>query len=147
LVMEYVEGESVGGLLRRLWSREEELGYALSAHVVAEACAGLHAAHELKDADGRPQNLVHRDVSPQNVMISYDGSVKLLDFGVATVADRLTRTEAGQVKGKFEYMSPEQCRGKPLDRRSDVFALGAVLYELSTSRRLFRRSTELMTLA
>jgi serine/threonine-protein kinase len=146
LVMEYVEGESLGGLMRRMWMRDEELGYQLAAHVVAEACAGLHAAHELEDDSGRKQHLVHRDVSPHNLMVTYSGQVKVLDFGIAKAADRITRTEAGQVKGKFEYMSPEQCRGRPLDRRSDVFALGVVLYELTTSRRLFKRSHELAAL-
>jgi serine/threonine-protein kinase len=146
LVMEYVEGESLGGLMRRMWMRNEELGYQLAAHVVAEACAGLHAAHELEDDSGKKQHLVHRDVSPHNLMVTYSGQVKVLDFGIAKAADRITRTEAGQVKGKFEYMSPEQCRGRPLDRRSDVFALGVVLYELTTSRRLFKRSHELAAL-
>jgi serine/threonine-protein kinase len=107
---------------------------------VAEACAGLHAAHVLTDEDGRPRNLVHRDVSPQNLFITYDGQVKVLDFGIAHAVDRSTRTETGQIKGKFEYMSPEQVRAAPLDRRSDVFALGIVLYELSTGRRLFKRA-------
>ena len=146
LVMEYLEGESIGGLMRRLLARSEELDRTLAAHVVAEACAGLHAAHELCDEDGRRRGLVHRDVSPQNVLVTYAGGVKVLDFGIAKAADRSTKTEAGQVKGKFEYMSPEQCSSKPLDRRSDVFALGIVLYELTTGRRLFKRESELATL-
>lgn len=146
LVMEYLEGESVGGLLRRVVSRGERIDYALAMHIVAEASAGLHAAHDLTDEAGKPRGLVHRDVSPQNVMVTYAGEVKVLDFGVAKAADRHTKTEAGQLKGKFEYMSPEQCASKPLDRRSDVFALGILLYELSTGRRLFRRDGELATL-
>jgi serine/threonine protein kinase len=145
LVLEYVEGESVGGLMRRLWSRGEPLPYWLAAHIVAEACSGLHAAHELTAPDGTPREIVHRDVSPQNVMITYAGDVKVLDFGIAKARDRASNTEAGQVKGKYEYMSPEQCRGKPLDRRSDVFALGILLYELSVGRRLFRRESALTT--
>src|SRR5262249_34107635 len=124
LVMEYLEGESVASLVRRLVAQGERVDYALAAHVVAEACAGLHAAHEA-------QNLVHRDVSPQNVFITYDGHVKVIDFGIAKTEGRMAQTEAGQVKGKFGYMSPEQCKADPLDRRSDVFALGIVLYELS----------------
>ena len=139
LVMEYLEGESVASLTRRMFTRDEPLAPRLAAHIVAEAAAGLHAAHELVDADGRPQSLVHRDVSPQNLFVTYDGQVKVIDFGIAKAADRITETEAGQIKGKFEYMSPEQCRGEPLDRRSDVFALGVILYELTTGRRLFRR--------
>jgi serine/threonine-protein kinase len=146
LVMEYLEGESAAGLGRRLRVNSETLSHALSAYVVAEAAAGLHAAHELTDNEGNKQNVVHRDVSPQNVFVTYDGQVKVLDFGIATAADRITKTEAGQFKGKFEYSSPEQCRGLPLDRRSDVFALGILLYELSTGTRLFKRAGQLDTL-
>ena len=146
LVMEYLEGESLHGLMRRLASRDRRLDYGLCAHVIAEACAGLHAAHEMHDVDGNPQNLVHRDVSPQNVFVTYGGEVKLLDFGVAKAADRITRTEAGQVKGKYAYMSPEQVNGDAIDRRADLFGLGAVLYELSTERRLFQRATEMLTM-
>jgi eukaryotic-like serine/threonine-protein kinase len=145
LVMEYLEGESVSGMLRRLSARKERLDPWLAAHVVAEACRGLHAAHELTDGE-YPLDLVHRDVSPQNLFVTYTGSVKVLDFGIAKAADRTSRTEAGQVKGKLLYMSPEQCEGKALDRRSDVFALGAVLHELLTGRSLFRRGTPLATL-
>jgi serine/threonine-protein kinase len=139
LVMEYLEGESVGGLMRRLITRQEQLDLQLAIHIVAEACAGLHAAHELKDADGKKRGLVHRDISPQNVFVTYSGEVKVLDFGIAKVANSGTKTEAGHLKGKLQYMSPEQCLQKPLDRRSDVFALGIVLYELTTGRRLFKR--------
>ncbi len=146
LVMEYIEGESVGGVMRRVWTRDETVGFALAAHVIAEACAGLHAAHELKYPDGTPQNVVHRDISPQNLMVTYGGAVKLLDFGIAKTARRVGHTEVGVVKGKSAYMSPEQCRGKKLDRRSDVFCLGTLLYELSTSRRLFHRASDLATM-
>ena len=146
LVMEYLEGENVRSFVRRLVARHEELDRTLAMHIVAEACAGLHAAHELTDEQGRRRGLVHRDVSPHNVIVTYSGEVKVLDFGIAKAADRMTKTEAGQLKGKFEYMSPEQCAGKPLDRRSDVFALGILLYELSTGRRLFKRESELATL-
>jgi serine/threonine-protein kinase len=139
IVMEYLDGESVGSLMRRMWSRGRTLPRDMAAYIVAEACAGLHAAHELTDRDGHPRNLVHRDVSPHNVFVTYQGSIKLLDFGVAQASERITKTETGQVKGKFEYMSPEQCQSRPLDRRADVFALGVMLYELTTSRRLFKR--------
>jgi len=139
LVMEYLEGESLAGLMRRLFVREEDLDRLLASYMIAEACAGLHAAHEMADADGNKQYLVHRDVSPQNIFVTYDGQVKVLDFGIAKAAHRITQTEAGQLKGKFEYMSPEQCNGRPLDRRSDIFALGVVLYEATTARRLFKR--------
>src|SRR5262249_26394277 len=143
LVMEYLEGESVGGLMRRAWVRREPLDRLLSAHIIAEACAGLHAAHELTDATGASRHVVHRDVSPQNVMVTYAGEVKVLDFGVAKAAAS-ARTQGGQVKGKCEYMSPEQCRSEPLDRRSDVFSLGILLYELTLGCRLFKRDSALL---
>ncbi|HUJ57951.1 MAG TPA: serine/threonine-protein kinase [Kofleriaceae bacterium] len=146
MVMEYLAGESVSGLLRRLVTRGEKLPYALAVHVIAQACAGLHAAHELADDTGRRLGVVHRDVSPQNIFVTYTGGVKVLDFGIATAAHRLTHTATGQVKGKFSYMSPEQCRGELLDLRSDIFSLGVVLYELTTQRRLFKRPNELMVL-
>jgi serine/threonine-protein kinase len=145
LVFEYLEGESLSALVRALVANGCTLEARLCAHVVAEVCAGLHAAHEIADPDLGPRNLVHRDVSPQNVFLTYDGQVKVIDFGIATTVDRITRTEAGQIKGKFEYMSPEQCRGKPLDRRSDIFSLGVVLYEATTGRRLFKRPSAAAT--
>src|SRR4051794_35816639 len=122
LVLEYVAGENLSSVLKRSVAVGERLDPLLVAHIVAEACAGLHAAHELVSEDGRHQNLVHRDVSPQNLFVAYDGHVKLLDFGVALTDERVARTEVGDVKGKFEYMSPEQARAEPLDRRSDIFA-------------------------
>ena len=146
LVMEYLEGESAAGLARRLSSKRKLLSFGLCAHVLAEICAGLHAAHTLVDHDGKPQNLVHRDVSPANIFVTYKGDVKILDFGIAVAADRVSRTDAGQVKGKYAYMSPEQCMGHRLDCRSDVFSLGIVLYELSTCRRLFKRPSDMVTL-
>lgn len=146
LAMEYLAGESAAGLLRRLVSARRRLPLDLAAYIVAEAAAGLHAAHELRDADGMPRGLVHRDVSPQNVFVTYDGAIKVLDFGIAKATDRIARTETGQLKGKFRYMSPEQTAGAELDRRSDVFSLGAVLYELATSRSLFARKTHLLTM-
>ncbi|RLB63869.1 MAG: hypothetical protein DRI90_05920 [Deltaproteobacteria bacterium] len=146
LVMEYLEGESAAALIRRLTKTDQPLNHVLGAHIVAEACAGLHAAHELTAPDGTPQHLVHRDVSPHNLFLTYLGRVKVIDFGVALTADRLARTSAGHVKGKFGYMSPEQCLSEPLDRRSDIFSLGIVLFELTTGKRLFKRKNELLTL-
>ena len=143
IVMEYVEGETVASLLKRLGTLRDRMPFAVAAHIVAEACAGLHAAHELRDERGNPREIVHRDVSPQNVMVTYDGSVKVLDFGIARAADRSTTTDAGVMKGKLGYMSPEQCQQQRLDRRSDVFSLGILLYELSTGQRLFARDTHL----
>jgi len=143
LAMEYLAGESLSRLMKRLAERDERLSPALIAHLVAEACAGLHAAHELRGDDGESLHVVHRDVSPQNLFLTYDGDVKLLDFGVAKAKNRLAQTATGQAKGKFAYMSPEQCRREPLDRTTDVFALGIVLFELLTARRLFRGNSEL----
>ena len=138
LVMEYLQGENLANVIRRLLKRRERIAYALAAHIIREAAIALAAAHDL--------GVVHRDVSPQNVFVTYEGDVKVLDFGIATAVQRLSHTEAGQLKGKFSYMSPEQSRGEPLDGRSDVFALGIVLYELSMQHTLFRRPSELMVL-
>jgi eukaryotic-like serine/threonine-protein kinase len=146
LVMEYVAGENASSLLKRAFASGEGLDPRLAAHLVSDVCAGLHAAHELTDDTGLPQNLVHRDVSPQNILVAYDGHVKLVDFGVVLVDRRDARTEPGEVKGKFDYMSPEQMLAKPLDRRSDIFSLGIVLYELSTGRRLFKRASHARTI-
>lgn len=143
--MEYLVGENAGGVMRRLAARDRTLPPWIAAWIVMEACLGLQAAHDLTDAGGAPLGLVHRDVSLQNVFVTYQGGVKLLDFGVAYVADKTEATEAGQVKGKHAYMSPEQCLGEPLDRRSDVFAMGVVLYELLTTTRLFKRATTALT--
>jgi serine/threonine-protein kinase len=145
LVMEYLQGESLAGVARRLHARALTLSPTLAAYIVAAASAGLHAAHELCDANGRPMDVVHRDVSPQNLFVTYDGGVKVLDFGIAKVSDRVSQTEQGTIKGKLEYMSPEQARGEPLDRRSDVFGLGVVLHELLAQRRLFRRPNPVAT--
>jgi serine/threonine-protein kinase len=142
LVMEYIEGESLGGLMRRLWLSGASIDRKLAAHIIAEACAGLHAVHEPTDLAGSGRQVIHRDVSPQNLMITYAGEVKILDFGIAKAADT-ARTQGGQVKGKCEYMSPEQCCGEPMDRRSDIFSLGVLLYELTVGRRLFKRASEM----
>jgi serine/threonine-protein kinase len=136
IAMEYVHGESLLELVSRARPRP-----ALAARVVAQAAAGLHAAHELCDRNGDPLGVVHRDVSPQNILISYQGAVKVVDFGVAKARGNLHTTTVGTVKGKLAYMSPEQVQSKPLDRRADVFALGIVLYEITTYRRLFKTDT------
>ncbi len=141
LAMEYLEGESAAGLCRRLARRDEYLDFELAAHIVAEACAGLHAAHEAKSPDGRPLEIVHRDVSPQNIFVSYSGAVHVIDFGIATSVDRVGRTDAGKMRGKVEYVAPEQVEGLACDRRADVFSLGVVLFELASGRRLFKRAS------
>ena len=112
----------------------------LAAHILALACDGLHAAHELCDTKGTPLNVVHRDVSPNNVMVSYEGQVKLLDFGVAKIDALESLTKTGEIKGKTRYMSPEQAMGDPLDRRSDLYSVGALLYECLTGRKMWEGS-------
>lgn len=136
LVMEYVQGVSFETLMK---TRTAPLPWRIAARLIAEACRGLHAAHELTDRDGRPLGVVHRDVSPQNLFLTFDGKIKLLDFGIAHVRDRFSpMTELGTVKGKPAYMAPEQVKCKAIDRRADVFAAGIVLHELLTAERLFR---------
>jgi hypothetical protein len=129
------------GATRRA-GRELPLQHALT--VIAGVCAGLHYAHEKKDPSGAPLGLVHRDISPSNVLVTFDGGVKVVDFGVAKVAN--VSTTAGTLKGKIPYMSPEQCRSAPLDRRSDVFSIGTMLWELTCGRRLFQADNELALL-
>jgi serine/threonine protein kinase len=119
------------------------LPLAVAIRIVASAAAGLHYAHERLGPGGEPLGIVHRDVSPSNVLVSYDGSVKVSDFGIAKWAFQRTRTQEGTLKGKFAYMSPEQCRGRPVDRRSDVFALGAILYEMTAGVPAFSGASDL----
>ncbi|MBX3262100.1 MAG: protein kinase, partial [Labilithrix sp.] len=143
LAMEYVEGQPLSRVLQALDDAGERMPPSVVAWVLAETCRGLHAAHELADpSTGAPLHLVHRDVSPQNVMIGHDGRVRLLDFGVAKIeAENVTRT--GEVKGKTAYMSPEQAMGDPLDRRSDLFGVGALLFECLALRRMWGAGTDM----
>jgi len=144
IVIEWVEGEPLQVLLREAKGR---LPLQLAVRIAKLAASGLHAAHELCDEAGKPVGLVHRDVSPQNILIGYDGSVKVIDFGVAKAASNMQRTSVGQIKGKVPYMAPEQAIGDPVDRRSDIFALGVVLYQLVTGTHPFRGDSEFATLA
>ncbi len=138
-VMEYVDGVDLGALVQVVAAMGERLDPVAVAFIVAAMARGLDHAHKLKGADGRPLGIVHRDVSPQNVLISTRGEVKLIDFGVAKVAAKVEQTIAGVIKGKYAYMSPEQAAAQPLDARSDVFSLGTCLYELLTAQGLFRQ--------
>ena len=138
LVMEFVEGVTLHELLNDARSAGVELPIALAVGVVSQALHGLHSAHELVDDFGRPLHLVHRDVSPQNIIVAKDGLVKVLDFGVAKASTELHVTRTGQISGKASYMSPEQIVGSSIDRRTDIFAAGVVLWEALTSKRLFR---------
>jgi serine/threonine-protein kinase len=142
MTMEYLAGESLSTIVKRAIRGGPALPVAHVARVVADAATGLHAAHELRDSRGRPLEVVHRDVSHGNIVILYSGGVKVLDFGVAKARDSLNTTQVGERKGKFGYMSPEQVIGEPLDRRSDVFSLGVVLWEALTRQSLFSAETE-----
>ncbi len=145
LVMEWVDGEPLTVIAREARSMGGvPLGIALK--IAMQACAGLQAAHELRDDAGQLVGLVHRDVSPQNVLVGHDGQVKVIDFGVAKAASNQLRTSVGQMKGKVAYMAPEQAMGDPVDRRTDVFALGVVLYQLITGKHPFRGDNEFATL-
>jgi serine/threonine-protein kinase len=142
LVMEFVAGMSLALMARRAVERVPR-GYIpvpLVLGIAVQACEGLHYAHE-KQSGGKPLNLIHRDVSPQNLVVTFEGVVKVVDFGIAKAEERETATRSGTIKGKFAYMSPEQCQAKDIDRRTDVFALGVVLHELLTGRRLFKRGS------
>jgi hypothetical protein len=134
--MEYVDGHDLTAL-RKAAALEGRLALENVLSIAVGVTAALHHAHELRDPEGRPRGVVHRDVSPSNVLVSHDGAVKLVDFGIARAAGRLTTTRAGTLKGKVRYMSPEQCSGLELDRRSDIFSLGALLYELTTGQTPF----------
>jgi serine/threonine-protein kinase len=143
--MEYVQGEDIRRLDKRARLANTPLPLGVVLRVIADAAAGLDFAHKAKDSKGVPLNLVHRDVSPQNILVGFDGSVKLIDFGVAKAAGRAQHTATGILKGKFPYMSPEQADGLDMDGRSDVFALGIVLWEVLTGRRLFKGENDLAT--
>jgi len=146
IAMEYLDGPSLGTVMRKLRAVGGALPPPVAAEIVAQAAEGLHAAHELRDDSGELLQLVHRDISPHNLMVTEAGLVKLVDFGIAKAQRTAVHTRTGGIKGKYPYMSPEQCRGEPLDRRTDLFSLGTVFFELVTGKRVFARETELMTL-
>jgi serine/threonine protein kinase len=146
LAMEYVHGETVRHVLEAATKRRTQLSLDLGLSITCAAAAGLHHAHERRDLDGTPLGIVHRDVSPSNVILGFDGSVKLIDFGIAKAHLRNTQTAIGFVKGKAGYMAPEQARGEAVDRRSDVFALGVLAYELTTQTRAFHGPSQFETI-
>jgi serine/threonine protein kinase len=136
IVMEYLEGVSMADLHRNLGARFD---CVMQLRIISDVLAGLHYAHELCDYDGKPLGIVHRDVSPQNIVVTYDGWVKLLDFGIAKALDDPNKTQAGIVKGKISYMSPEQFAGERLDRRTDIFAIGCMLWRAATGQKLWSK--------
>jgi hypothetical protein len=148
IAMEYVEGLNLASVLGDLAERGENVPVNLAADVLRQTCLGLGYAHALSAADGKALNIIHRDVTPSNIMISYAGAVKILDFGIARVANmaRISNTDAGQVKGKSSYLAPEQVKGVPFDHRVDIFSAGIVLHETLTGRRLFKGSNPVHTL-
>ena len=139
--MEYIGGRDLTQVLRRCQETQQRIPVPHAVYIAARIAEGLHFAHNLAGPDGRPLNIVNRDVSPSNVRLSYDGGVKLLDFGIAQALMKFT-SEIGILKGKFSYMSPEQIRGMPLDARTDIFSAGIILHEMLTTEKLFRGDTE-----
>ncbi len=138
IAMEYLEGQSLHQVIARLAEKGDGLNETLVAHVASHALKGLHHAHELCDFDGSPIGVVHRDVSPHNLFITYNAEIKLLDFGIAKATVNSTHTDTGVLKGKVRYMAPEQVTGKPVDRRLDIFAFGVVMWEMLARRPLFQ---------
>src|SRR5215813_8398903 len=141
IAMEYIGGKDLTQILRRCQESNQRIPVPHACYIAARMGEGLHYAHTRTDAEGRPLNIVNRDVSPSNVRVSYDGEVKLLDFGIAQAMLKFT-SEIGVLKGKFSYMSPEQIRGMPVDARTDVFSTGIILHEMLTTEKLFRGDTE-----
>lgn len=146
IAMEHLPGEDLASVISNSRQQQRPISLEAACDIIVRASAGLQFAHDLVDSTGAPLNVVHRDVSPSNIIVTYHGRVKVVDFGIARAASNITKTAAGVLKGKLAYVSPEQATGEPLDRRSDVFALGTVLYELLTLTRPFKRENELATL-
>jgi serine/threonine-protein kinase len=146
LAMELLFGQSLWSLWDACRARAVRLRYDMIAWIGARVADGLHYAHELVDEQGRPLDIVHRDVNATNIFVTYDGEIKVIDFGLAKAANRASKTAAGVIKGKVAYMSPEQAVGAPIDRRTDIFALGTTLWELACDRRLFKRTDDVETL-
>jgi len=145
IAMEYVRGKDLKAILKKISAERRKMPVAVAVFIAKEVTAALDYAHKQKDDSGRELNIIHRDISPQNILISYDGDVKIVDFGIAKASTH-SKTTTGRLKGKLSYMSPEQASGKPLDRRSDIFSLGVVVYEMLTGRKLFQGDSEISTL-
>jgi len=143
LAMEYLAGQPMHRIERRAERANKKLSTTARVGVLLDVLSGLHHAHELADFDGSPLNIVHRDVTPHNIFMTYDGQVKVMDFGIAKAAGRAQETQFGVVKGKVRYMSPEQAMGQALDRRADLFAVGILLWDILAGRRLWADVEEL----
>jgi TonB family protein len=146
IAMEYVEGRDLRSILKECEPLQETVPLKTAVYIARKVCSALHYAHTAKDADGKAMKLVHRDVSPQNILISSAGEVKLVDFGIAKAASKASHTQTGALKGKLLYMSPEQAWGKTLDGRSDIFSVGTVLFEMLTGKKLFYGDSEMSIL-
>lgn len=146
IAMEYMEGAPLDRIVKAVQRREERFDVPLAASLMIEVLRGLHYAHEVKDYSGKAIGVVHRDISPSNVFLTYQGEVKVIDFGIAKASTKLAETRTGQIKGKLSYMAPEQARGRGVDRRSDIWAVGVMLYEMCVGERLFKRDSEIETL-
>ncbi|MGC8763994.1 MAG: TonB family protein, partial [Acidobacteriota bacterium] len=146
IAMEYVDGRDLRTILKELDSRQAKMPLRVAVYIAQKVCAALHYAHTAKDVDGKPMDLVHRDVSPQNIILSTTGEVKLVDFGIAKAASKASHTQSGALKGKLLYMSPEQAWGKTINHQADIFALGSVLWEMLTGRKLFYGDSEMSIL-
>lgn len=146
LAMEYLDGQGLERILRVTGQRGDFLPLTVSVRMIADALDGLHYAHELRSYDGAVLGVVHRDVSPQNIFVTYNGVVKILDFGIAKAESNVVETRTGVVKGKYAYIAPEQALAQPVDRRADLWSMGVVLWEMLTSHRLFKSVNELATL-
>jgi serine/threonine-protein kinase len=146
LVMDYIEGDTLARVLAKASKSGGKVPYGVTIRILLDVLAGLHAAHEMRDDHGAPLEIVHRDVSPQNILVGVDGVARVVDFGVARAASRLSTTRSGQLKGKLAYMAPEQARGGVVDRRADLFACGIVLWESLATKRLFKGDGEAETL-
>ena len=142
IAMEYVDGRSVEALLARYARSGRRLPIPAVCFILTRVADALHHAHFAENSSGRPLGVIHRDVSPQNILLSFGGDVKVIDFGLAKASDRLSQTKQGIVKGKLAYLSPEQAHGRPVDRRTDVFALGICAWEMLTAKRAFKRDTD-----
>jgi serine/threonine protein kinase len=146
IALEFVRGRDLRAMFDRVRQRGEVMPTPQACFIVMQVCEGLDYAHNKRDGQGQDLHLVHRDISPQNVLVGFEGEIKVIDFGIAKAAGKASKTQAGILKGKFGYMSPEQVRGLPIDRRSDIFSVGIVLYELLTGERLFMGESDFSTL-
>src|SRR5436305_11938261 len=146
IAMEYVSGRTLRDLIDSAAKKREKLPAEVCRAVAEQICDGASYAHNLTDITGRSLNIIHRDLNPQNVLLSFGGDVKVIDFGIAKSEISTVKTEAGMIKGKFLYMSPEQSLAKPLDKRSDVFAIGITLYEMLCGQNPFHKSNIVLTL-